>query len=78
MGKIVIITGGSKGLGLGLAKKYHKQGYRVISISRSKIDKLYIAEQYQCDLSKTDTIEHIMIEIFSHLEQEYNYPFNTY
>ncbi|WP_372795163.1 SDR family NAD(P)-dependent oxidoreductase [Lutibacter sp.] len=69
MGKIVIITGGSKGLGLGLAKKYHKQGYRVISISRSKIDKLYIAEQYQCDLSKTDTIEHIMIEIFSHLDK---------
>lgn len=69
MEKIIIITGGSKGLGLGLAKEYHKQGYRVISISRSKIDKLYIAEQYQCDLSKTDTIENIMLEIFSHLDK---------
>jgi len=69
MGKIVIITGGSRGLGFGLAKTYHKKGYQVISISRSNIAKLYIAEQYQCDLSKTDTIEHIMIELFSHLDK---------
>ncbi len=69
MGKIVIITGGSRGLGFGLAKTYHKNGYQVISISRSNIVKLYIADQYQCDLSKTDTIEQIMIEIFSHLDK---------
>jgi len=69
MGKIVIITGGSKGLGFGLVNTYHKNGYQVISISRSKIDKLYIAEQYQCDLSKSDTIENIVIEIFSHLDK---------
>lgn len=70
MGKIVIITGGSKGLGLGLAKEYHKKGYRVISISRSNIEKLNFVEQYQCDLSKTDTIEEIMIEIFSLLDKD--------
>ncbi len=69
MTKIIIITGGNKGLGFGLAKEYHKQGYKVISISRSKIDKLYIAEQYQCDLSKTDTIEPVITEIFSHLDK---------
>jgi benzil reductase ((S)-benzoin forming) len=69
MGKVVIITGGSKGIGLGLAKIYHKNGYQVISISRSKIDKLYIAEQYQCDLSKFETIEPILTEIFSHLDK---------
>ena len=60
MEKILIITGGSKGLGLGLAKEYHKNGYRIISISRSNIKKLYALEQYQCYLSKTETIEIIV------------------
>ena len=70
MEKIVIITGGSKGLGLGLAKEYHKQGYRVISISRSKIERLYSVEQYQCDLSISENIEPIINEIFSQLDEE--------
>lgn len=69
MKKIIIITGGNKGLGLGLANEYHKKGYRVISIARSKKEKLYTVEQYQCDLSKTDTIENVIKEIFSHLDQ---------
>ncbi len=69
MEKILIITGGSKGLGLGLAKEYHKNGYRIISISRSNIKKLYALEQYQCDLSKTETIESVVTEIFSHLNK---------
>ncbi|MDV7187313.1 SDR family NAD(P)-dependent oxidoreductase [Lutibacter sp. TH_r2] len=70
MKKIVIITGGSKGLGLGLAKEYHKQGYRIISISRSKIERLYSIEQYQCDLSKFENIEPILNEIFLHIDSE--------
>tara|TARA_R110001583_G_scaffold412_2_gene3848 strand:+ start:91012 stop:91743 length:732 start_codon:yes stop_codon:yes gene_type:complete len=69
MENIVIITGGNKGLGLGLANEYHKNGYRVISISRSKVEKLYTVEQYQCDLSNADTISNILEEIFSHLDK---------
>lgn len=68
MEKILIITGGNKGIGLGLANEYHKNGYRVISISRSKKEKLYSEEQYQCDLSKPETIEATISEIFSHLD----------
>lgn len=56
-------------MGLGLAKEYHKNGYRVISISRSKAEKLYFEEQYQCDLSKIETIESTITEIFSHLDK---------
>ena len=52
MKKIVIITGGSKGLGFGLANEYLKNDYSVISISRSKVENLPGVEQYQCDLSK--------------------------
>lgn len=69
MEKIVIITGGTKGLGLGLANEYHKNGYRVISIARSKKKKLYFEEQYQCDLSKVEMIETTIKEIFSHLDK---------
>lgn len=71
MEKILIITGGSKGLGLGIAKVYHKKGYRIISISRSKIEKLYEVEQYQCDLSDASTIEGVLSEIFSQLDAEH-------
>ncbi|SDX26531.1 benzil reductase ((S)-benzoin forming) [Lutibacter oricola] len=70
MEKILIITGGSKGLGLGLAKEYHKQGYRVISISRSKIEKLYSIEHYKCDLSNSENIEPILNKIFNQLDAE--------
>jgi len=70
MGKIIIITGGNKGLGLGISQEYHRKGYQVISIARTKIDKLYNIEQYQCDLSKPETIENVCAEIFKHLDKE--------
>ena len=69
MSKIIIITGGNKGLGLGIAEEYHKNDYRVISIARTKIEKLHTIEQYQCDLSKANTIEAIFLDIFSHLDK---------
>lgn len=70
MEKIVIITGGSKGLGYGLVNEYLKNGYRVISISRSINEKLINVEQYQCDLSKSSTIEKILTKIFSPLNPQ--------
>ena len=69
MEKIIIITGGNKGIGNGLAKKYHDQGYRVISIARNSIEKLYSIEQYQCDLSNIVSLEQCMTDIFSHLDK---------
>ncbi len=70
MKKTVIITGGSKGIGLGLVKEYSKNGYRVISISRTKNPKQIDVEQYQCDISNIENIENVMIEIFSELENK--------
>lgn len=68
MEKIVIITGGSRGLGHGIAEIYHKNGYHVISISRTILKKEYSVEQYQCDLSDVLQIEKTFTEIFSHLD----------
>ncbi|MDP3312511.1 SDR family NAD(P)-dependent oxidoreductase [Lutibacter sp.] len=70
MEKIVIITGGSKGLGLGLANEYHKNGYRVFSIARTKLKKTYSIEQFTCDLSAPETIESTLLEIFKQLNAE--------
>lgn len=68
MEKVLIITGGNKGLGLALSKEYHKNGYQIISIARNNISKLYAIEQYSCDLSKLENIESTFKEIFNHLD----------
>ena len=41
----VIVTGGSRGLGLGIAKKLVVAGYRVIAIARNASDELAVAMQ---------------------------------
>ncbi len=69
MNKIAIITGGSRGIGHGIAEEYHKNGYRVISISRTETAKEYFIEQYQCDLSDINQIESTINEIFSNLDK---------
>lgn len=70
MENVLIITGGSKGIGLGLTKEYHKNGYRIISISRTKIEKLDSVEQYQCDITNIEKIEETLVEIFSQLDDK--------
>ena len=39
-GNTVVVTGGSKGIGLGLAKKFIAEGNKVIVVARSKPDNL--------------------------------------
>ena len=69
MEKIVIITGGNRGIGLGLAKTYHKNGYRVFSIARSQIEKMYEFEQYPCDLSSSQQLKYSFNMVFSQLDK---------
>lgn len=69
MEKIAIITGGNRGIGLGLAKAYHKNGYRVFSIARSQIEKMYAFEQYPCDLSSTQQLKYSFNMVFSQLDK---------
>lgn len=69
MDKIAIITGGNRGIGLGLAKTYHKNGYRVFSIARSQKEKIYSFEQYACDLSSTQQLRYSFKMVFSQLDK---------
>lgn len=59
----VVITGGGKGIGLTIAKKYIKEKYFVIVIGKTKIDKKLINEKkiifIKGDASKESTYEKI-------------------
>ena len=60
----VLITGGSRGIGLALAQKFHKKGLQVHSVSRV-ISKNFGTNhfQHQCDLIIDKTINRIYQKI---------------
>lgn len=69
MERVLIITGGSKGIGAGIIQAYQQHHYRIFSISRSKnespgFDQI---EQIQFDLSKSTQIEQPLKQIFAQL-----------
>lgn len=56
MDKALVITGGSRGIGLATIQAFVADGYRAINISRSPTD-LTLATQINADLSETNWIE---------------------
>ena len=62
-GNTVVVTGGSKGIGLGLAKKFIAEGSKVIVIARSKPENLD-CDFFSCDLTNEDernlVIDHLL------------------
>jgi benzil reductase ((S)-benzoin forming) len=72
MNEVLIITGGNKGLGAGIVKKYNAEGYAIFSISREinrSLDYQNI-QQFICDLSDTETIEPQLQLIVSSLDHD--------
>ena len=53
MKQILVITGGSRGIGLATAKEFKSDGYNVINLSRSPIDPA-LGKQITADFSKHD------------------------
>lgn len=64
---IVIITGGSKGIGLALAKKYVSENYKVYTLSRSIIDQGKIT-QISVDLSNIKETHNTFKMLFDDLK----------
>lgn len=67
MEKILIITGGSKGIGKGIVSAYLKNGTRIFSIARSADAELTKrgVTQIELDLTEIDKIEPELLRIFS-------------
>jgi benzil reductase ((S)-benzoin forming) len=65
--KIVIITGGSSGIGEGLAKFYSQKGYKVFSIARGR-SQSHDAEQIPFDLNQTEKISGLLDNLFQREE----------
>ena len=71
-GKVSLITGGSKGIGLACARAFHREGAKVIIVSRSK-DNLAAAKRaladegvsvsaFSADLARVDEAERVVDE----------------
>ncbi len=65
MAKILIITGGNKGIGNGIILAYKQNGYQIISIARTKNESSFYNDivQIQMDLCNISSIENIFSEI---------------
>ena len=68
MGKILIVTGGSKGIGKGIIEAYLAEDYQIFSISRSENHNLLNVNQFKYDLSKTDGIKNLLIDLFKNIK----------
>ncbi|RYG21225.1 MAG: SDR family NAD(P)-dependent oxidoreductase [Chitinophagaceae bacterium] len=72
MKNILIITGGSKGIGKGIVEAYQAKGYQIVSIARTRGDftNTNALLEYQADLSDEKVASHILPAIFEKLHPE--------
>jgi benzil reductase ((S)-benzoin forming) len=72
MENIIIITGGSKGIGKGIIEAYQTNGYRIFSIARTEgefvNDKGII--QFQADLIDEGAVKDVLPQIFRQLDHK--------
>ena len=60
----VLITGGSKGIGLNMIHTFKKNNYKVIACSRRLNEDIKIADLYfSCDISKKEQVSKMFREI---------------
>ncbi len=71
MENIIIITGGSKGIGKGIIEAYQANNYQIFSISRTKGDfeNGHEINQILADLSSENTVDDLLPIIFKQLNQ---------
>jgi NAD(P)-dependent dehydrogenase (short-subunit alcohol dehydrogenase family) len=76
--KNILITGGSRGIGLECVKRFHKEGWNVITCSRNKKDwlenlklfpELCNVDYLGADVSDDDSLK----RLFEHIGSKYNY-----
>lgn len=65
--KLLVISGASAGIGLATATLFHREGYRVINLSRRPCP-LDAVKSIQCDLAKSDFADHLDSALIPNLE----------
>ena len=63
MNRVIVISGASSGIGKVTAEYYHKQGDKVIGLSRSYPKDEYGYDYVLCDLGKKESVENAFTEI---------------
>lgn len=63
--KVVLISGSSSGIGLAIAKKYRQEGYTVCGIDITKLNNDFGMNEYECDISDEESVEHVFKDIES-------------
>ena len=63
--KLIIITGASKGIGNAIAKEFYKNGYAVISLSRTKATNLNGIEQIEFDLTDLVSLQAVFKSVLN-------------
>jgi len=66
--KLALITGASKGIGKALATKYHNNGWKVITFSRTKGDLPSQIIQMPVDLTNTKDLESVFNAAFAEVD----------
>jgi len=71
MNKILIITGGTKGIGSGIVSAYKTNGYQIISIARSQNESVDYKDviQIAADLNKTEGLENVFANVLNSIDK---------
>lgn len=66
--KVVLITGGNKGIGKAISEKFEKEGYTIVVMARTEPQST-THDFFQCDMSKSEEIKETISKILKKYEK---------